>query len=157
MNETATGPISGQCQCGARTYSLSGPPLFTHICHCLDCQRTTGTAFGMTVMFLTGELAVSGPLEQKQLSPRSTAQVCPACNQAIYISSTEFPVSSRLNVKTMDDSRVLVIGAHIWAKRKHDWLQFPAGVGVYDENYQTEDAWPADSLVRLREAESRLR
>ena len=37
--------LSGKCACGAVTYQLSDSPLFPQACHCLDCQRTTGSAF----------------------------------------------------------------------------------------------------------------
>lgn len=39
---------TGQCLCGKIKYSLSGPslsPYYNTICHCLNCQRVTGSAF----------------------------------------------------------------------------------------------------------------
>ncbi|USW49004.1 Putative CENP-V/GFA domain, Mss4-like superfamily protein [Septoria linicola] len=39
---------TGQCLCGAIKYSLSGPsatPIYSTVCHCLNCRRVTGSAF----------------------------------------------------------------------------------------------------------------
>ncbi len=37
-------PREGGCACGAVRYRLTSDPLFTHCCHCLNCQRQTGSA-----------------------------------------------------------------------------------------------------------------
>ena len=38
-------PLTGKCSCGQVSYELSEAPLFTHACHCVDCQCSTGSAF----------------------------------------------------------------------------------------------------------------
>ena len=42
---TAASPIEGGCSCGQVRYQITQKPLFTHACHCTDCQRSTGSAF----------------------------------------------------------------------------------------------------------------
>lgn len=41
--------IDGGCHCGAITYEAEVDPEKTNICHCIDCQQLTGTAFRVTV------------------------------------------------------------------------------------------------------------
>ena len=36
--------------CGEVRYRLKSDPLFTHCCHCLNCQRQTGSAFVINVL-----------------------------------------------------------------------------------------------------------
>ena len=38
-------PREGGCACGEVRYRLKSEALFTHCCHCLNCQRQTGSAF----------------------------------------------------------------------------------------------------------------
>ena len=39
-------PLDGGCACGAVRYRLRCPTRsFVHCCHCLNCQRQTGSAF----------------------------------------------------------------------------------------------------------------
>jgi hypothetical protein len=37
----------GGCHCGALRYTMAMPPRWIHACHCTDCQRHTGSAFGL--------------------------------------------------------------------------------------------------------------
>jgi len=41
----------GQCVCGAVSYTVFGEPKRVTICHCKWCQRRTGAAFGVEVVF----------------------------------------------------------------------------------------------------------
>jgi len=38
--------LTGGCACGAIRYECSAPPLFAVNCHCRDCQRESGSAYG---------------------------------------------------------------------------------------------------------------
>ena len=40
--------MEGGCACGAVRYRLTSEPMFVHCCHCLNCQRQTGSAFVIT-------------------------------------------------------------------------------------------------------------
>ena len=57
--------LEGRCSCGAVRYRLGDAPLFVHCCHCLNCQRHTGSAFVINILIetarvelLQGELSV---------------------------------------------------------------------------------------------------
>ena len=39
----------GGCHCGALRYTVTMQPRWMHACHCTDCQRHTGSAFGLVV------------------------------------------------------------------------------------------------------------
>jgi len=151
---TTTPVATGRCLCEAIRYRLDAPPLFTHACHCLDCQRKTGTAFDMTTIVLRGDLVVThGATSPTVLSPRRTAHGCAACDTWIYVASTRYPATVTLRAGTLDDSSIATPQAHIWVKRKQSWLTLPAGVPCFDENYDMESTWPVASLARLRAAE----
>ena len=52
------------CACGAVRYRLASAPMFVHCCHCLDCQRQTGSAFVLNALIETDRIAlVSGKPE----------------------------------------------------------------------------------------------
>ena len=46
---TAFAPAEGGCQCGAIRYRLIGEPVWLTICHCSECKRQSGSAFGMSL------------------------------------------------------------------------------------------------------------
>ena len=153
----STSGIIGRCVCGELHYELEADPLFVHACHCLDCQRMAGSAFSITCFVLRDDITQkSGSLTAKNISARSTAHCCAECSSPIFISSSDFPVSVRLYVPSVTDPRNLEIGAHIWVKRKHNWLGLPENVPQFDEQYDQDQTWPHASLQRLKHAESAL-
>ena len=44
-----TQTINGGCQCGQIRYEVSGEPIVLYRCHCTECQRQSGSAFGMSM------------------------------------------------------------------------------------------------------------
>ncbi|KAI0128457.1 Mss4-like protein [Xylariales sp. AK1849] len=36
---------TGSCLCGAIQLKIKGDPLFTNLCHCISCQKTSGSVF----------------------------------------------------------------------------------------------------------------
>ena len=51
-----TEKLSGGCACGAVRYALTSAPMFVHCCHCLDCQRQTGSAFVLNALIETDRI-----------------------------------------------------------------------------------------------------
>src|SRR5204863_6792418 len=60
-----TQPRDGGCACGAVRYRLASAPMFVHCCHCLDCQRQTGSAFVINALIEAdrGALFDAAPVE----------------------------------------------------------------------------------------------
>ena len=151
--ETDALPITGRCVCEELRYRLTTRPLFTHACHCLDCQRSTGTAFNMTTIIVSDDLVITnGQLRSTHISPRRTSHACVRCNTVIYVSSTAFPSTLTLRPGTLDDTSVAVPRAHIWVCRKQSWLSLSDDAPKFELEYVREDVWPAASLARFERA-----
>jgi hypothetical protein len=50
----------GGCVCGGVRYVAQGDPERVTICHCTWCQRRTGSAFGVEVVFRIENVALAG-------------------------------------------------------------------------------------------------
>ena len=46
------------CACGQLRIACSGEPASVSLCHCRDCQRRTGSAYGVAAFFARGEIAL---------------------------------------------------------------------------------------------------
>jgi hypothetical protein len=57
-------PYTGGCQCGSVRYVLTTEPLRVAACHCTECQRQSGSAFGMSMPVKKGSVTVSGFTKQ---------------------------------------------------------------------------------------------
>ena len=70
----------GGCNCGSVRYELLGEPLFTHICHCRECQRSSGGAFNVSTVILVADLKgkIDEIINDTELNQLSWA--CPDCS-----------------------------------------------------------------------------
>src|SRR5436189_2975429 len=79
----------GGCACGAVRYRLTSEPLFTHCCHCLNCQRQTGSAFVVNLLIEADRLEVLAGTPEPVDVPRDDGNPqriyrCPDCQVAIF-------------------------------------------------------------------------
>jgi hypothetical protein len=143
--------FAGGCLCEGVRYELSARPLFTHACHCYNCQKRTGSAFAMTTFVLRNDLSITrGQPRGNQTVPQSTIYSCTDCQTIIYAAHTALENMLILRPGTLDHPDIAPPQAHIWVNRKQSWLNLPAQVPQFADHYDIDSTWPAESLARLR-------
>ena len=82
--------VHGSCSCGFIKFEAEADPEKVAICHCTDCQQSTGTAFrtnvpipGKDFKMLSGEPAIYIKTTAESGNPRAQA-FCPKCGSPIY-------------------------------------------------------------------------
>lgn len=131
-----TDRYTGGCQCGQVRYELDGAILALFICHCRDCQKQSGSAFGMSLV-VPGESfrLTSGTLKTFEVESDSgrvkTCAFCPDCGVRIFNTT-----SARKSIKagTLDDTSWLQPDAHYWTKRKQQWIALPDDIPCYADS-----------------------
>lgn len=147
-----TGPREGGCTCGALRYRLTSEPLIVHCCHCLSCQRQTGSAFVVNLLIEADRVEpVTGTAEPVDV-PRDDGSVqrihrCPECQVAVF-SKYDRPVLLFVRCGTLDDPAAVAPDVHIYTRSKLPWVTLPAGALAFDEFYDPRQVWPAKSLQR---------
>ena len=110
-------PYTGGCQCGSVRYVLATEPIRLVACHCKECQRQSGSAFGMSMPVKKDGLIVTGPTKQFTRIADSGAEVtgvfCPDCGTRIY--HVPQPAQDVVSLKpgTLDDTSWLRPGTFI--------------------------------------------
>jgi hypothetical protein len=146
----------GGCACGAVRYRLTSEPLFVHCCHCLNCQRQTGSAFVVNLLIEADRVELIAAEPQPVDVPRDDGSVqrifrCPACQVAVY-SEYGRPEVRFVRGGTLDDPAGVEPDVHIFTKSKVRWVALPEGAPAFDVYYDSKTLWPAESLERLRAA-----
>ena len=143
----------GGCSCGAVRYRLTSGPLFVHCCHCLNCQRQTGSAFVLNVLVEAEHVEVVTGEPRLVEAPRDDGSAqrifrCPSCQIALF---SEYGWREILFVRagTLDDPSTVKPDVHIYTRSKVPWLELPADTPSFDEYYDSSALWPAPSLERL--------
>lgn len=145
----------GGCSCGEVRYRLTADPLFVHCCHCLNCQRQTGSAFVVNVLIeadrvelLAGEpQAVDVPRDGD--APPQQIFRCPTCQIAVYSTYSKSGVRF-VRAGTLDDPASVEPDVHIFTRSKLPWVVLPEDVPTFDVYYDRDPMWPQASLDRLR-------
>jgi hypothetical protein len=148
--------MEGGCACGVVRYRLTSEPMFVHCCHCLNCQRQTGSAFVINllieadrVQLLSGEPA---PVDVPR-DDGSTQRIhrCPDCQVAVY-SEYGRPEVRFVRGGTLDEPSSVAPDVHIFTRSKLPWVTLPEEVPAVEVYYDSKALWPAESLERLRAA-----
>jgi hypothetical protein len=142
----------GGCACGEVRYRLASDPLFVHCCHCLNCQRQTGSAFVINLLIETDRVELLAGEPQPVAVPRGakTQKIwrCPTCQVAVYSQYT----SARTRFVrggTLDDPSSVEPDVHIYTRSKLPWVALPESTPAFRTYYDPEKLWPATSLERL--------
>jgi hypothetical protein len=148
-----TVPLEGGCACGAVRYRLISEPLFVHCCHCLNCQRQTGSAFVINVLIEADRVELLAGEPQPVSVPRSGGKKqkiwrCPTCQTAVYSQYTSRRIWF-VRAGTLDDPAAITPDVHIYTRSKLPWVALPESVPAYKVYYDTKKLWPAASLERL--------
>ena len=128
---------NAQCSCGALTVALSVPATRVLACHCLDCQRVTGSPFLLAAFYPAEAVTVSGSPKEFTRSGGSGATVhqyfCSNCGSTIYWKNDARPGVIGVAVGTMADPKFPAPTISIFEQSKHDWVQIGSAVEHYQQ------------------------
>jgi hypothetical protein len=145
-------PRVGGCACGAVRYRLASDPLVTHCCHCLSCQRQTGSAFVVNLLIEADRIELLGVEPQPVDVPRDNGTTqrifrCPTCQVAVYSRYTS-PELLFVRGGTLDRPSTIAPDVHIFTRSKLPWVALPESVPSFEVYYELKDVWPAASVER---------
>jgi len=121
--------VDGACHCGAITIEGEVDPDTVTICHCTDCQTSTGSAFRISIPMSGASLKVTGlPTAYLKTTadsgnPRVQA-FCPTCASPIYSTSPgDHPRPSyTVRVGILRQRDRLVPKRQIWFRSALPWI-----------------------------------
>ena len=78
---------TASCRCGQLTATCEGEPVRTSVCHCLECQKRTGSAFAAQARWPEDRVVISGEASVWQRTADSghvaTYRFCPRCGSTV--------------------------------------------------------------------------
>jgi hypothetical protein len=124
-------PLTGGCECKNIRYEIRASPLTLYACHCTECQRQTGAAFGLSMVVPRDALAVvRGTPKQWRRVVEGRGRViwcffCGDCGGRLFHNPEVNPKVSIVKPGTLDDTRWLEPVAHIWTDSAQPWVSIP--------------------------------
>lgn len=130
-------PYTGRCLCGATRYRITEEPLAVYACHCTDCQKRSGSAFGLSMWIHRAAIEVTqGEAALHTSSTREgrirNGRICAQCSIRLWSELQERPNLAVARPGTLDDTSWLRPAAHLWTRSAQPWFAFPKGVTRYE-------------------------
>jgi hypothetical protein len=123
MKRTAT------CACGQLQVICAGEPVMISLCHCLDCQRRTGSTYGVAAFFARANVEVRGKFRSYSRSSDSGFAVefhfCPECGSTVFWEPARKPDMIAVAVGSFGDPSFPAPSQSVYDERRHPWVRPP--------------------------------
>ncbi len=119
---------TGQCLCGSIKYCISKPAIRSTVCHCLSCQKSSGSAYSINICIPIEGFKVSGDTLKRYTSVGGSGKklhryFCQTCGSPIYTKPDALPGLIIVKAGTLDDTHQFTPEANIWCNSKMEWLK----------------------------------
>jgi hypothetical protein len=128
---------TASCSCGQLRIDVPDEPRSVGVCHCLACQRRTGSVFAALAGF-AGPYKVTGKtteyLRVGEQGSKFLFRFCPVCGTNLF--HTELGREDRVSVAVgaFADPAFPSPQVSVYTCRKHSWVMLPAGIDPYDKD-----------------------
>ena len=114
------------CNCGQLNVPCEGEPVRISACHCLECQRRTGSVFSVQARFHRDRAAIRGNAAQysrvADSGNRLTFNFCPECGSTVYWTSEAAPDLIAVAVGAFADQSFSAPEFSVWERSQHSWV-----------------------------------
>lgn len=129
---------TASCSCGQLRIEVQGEPRGIGLCHCLECQRRTGSVFAALAAF-RAPYKVSGQATEYVRTGDQGAKFrfrfCPACGSTVFHTEEGREHSSvAVAIGAFGDPAFPPPQVSVYDCRRHPWVQLPPGVTRYDKD-----------------------
>jgi hypothetical protein len=116
---------TASCSCGQLRLNCHGEPVRISICHCLECQKRTGSVFATQARFARADVAIEGRSSQwtriGDSGGGATFHFCPACGSTVYWEPAGIPELLYVAVGAFADPDFPPPRVSVYEERQHPW------------------------------------
>lgn len=121
------------CACGQLSVECTGDAMRVSVCHCLDCQRRSGSAFAAQARFAPEAVTVTGTSQQwTKISDEGNEAVfhfCPICGTTVWYHALPHRALFAVPVGTFADPTFPTPVYSVYEDRKYGWVDI-VGDGI---------------------------
>lgn len=118
------------CSCDQLKIKVSGDPKVVATCNCTQCQKRSGSVFGVSSYFQNKQvLEVYGDSTKCRRTAESGLNIefnfCPCCGSTVFWNAEFFENHTGIAVGCFADPNFPEPQAAVWTATKHNWVSFP--------------------------------
>jgi len=123
---------TASCSCGQLSATVDGDPIRVGVCHCLACQRRTGSVFGAQARFPAEAVVVTGESRRYvrvgDSGGQATFNFCPLCGSTVYYTLSGSPEHVAIPVGAFADPVFPGPKRSVYEERMHSWVVMPTDI-----------------------------
>ena len=120
---------TASCSCGKLTATTPATPIRVSVCHCLACQKRTGSVFGTSARFERRSVTIAGRstafVRIGDSGGRATFHFCPDCGATVYYAIDDQPDIVAIPVGAFADPAFPPPTRSVYENRMHPWVHLP--------------------------------
>jgi hypothetical protein len=125
------------CRCGQFRAECTGEPVRVSVCHCLECQKRSGSAFAVQARWPEDQVVISGQFKEwcyvGETGNHATFRFCPECGSTVAYVIDRMPGLVAIAVGAFADPGFPTPIYSVFEGRKHDWVAITAeGIEHFD-------------------------
>lgn len=113
------------CSCGRLRLTCEGEPVRISMCHCLECQKRTGSVFGTQARFARERVTIEGRATQWARQGDSgqpvTFHFCPVCGATLFWVISDLADFVSVGVGGFADPDFPPPRVSVYEERRHAW------------------------------------
>jgi hypothetical protein len=120
---------TASCSCGQLSAIVSADPVRVSVCHCLACQRRTGSVFGAQARFPANSVVIIGEARQfvrvGDEGSRTLFHFCPVCGATVHYKTEGGEEYIAIPVGAFAEPFFPAPTVSVYEERMHCWVQMP--------------------------------
>ena len=114
------------CRCGQLRVECVGEPVRVSVCHCLECQKRSGSAFAAQARWPDEDVVVSGDFKTWTRAADSghiaTYRFCPECGSTVAYVIEGWEGVTAVPIGAFADPAFPAPRFSVYENRKHGWV-----------------------------------
>jgi hypothetical protein len=115
------------CRCGQLRATCTGEPGRISVCHCLECQKRSGSAFAFQARWPDTQVTLTGDYTEwtriGDSGGSATFRFCPQCGATVAYTNEGLPGQIAIAVGAFADPNFPRPKFSVYENRKHAWLE----------------------------------
>lgn len=136
MTESRTSRTAA-CSCGQLSIRVFGEPRGVGVCHCLACQRRTGSPFVEQASFSRPFETTGTATEFVRTGDHGSRfrfRFCPTCGSTVFLTEEGDEESVSVAVGAFADPGFPAPTVSVYTVRKHPWVRLPDGIKTFERD-----------------------
>lgn len=114
------------CLCEQLQVTCLGEPVRVSVCHCLNCQKRSGSSFAAQARWPNEQVEIDGEFTEYARRGKNgsvcTFRFCPSCGGTVSYKHEEMPDLTAVPVGAFADPAFLPPQYSVYEERAHRWV-----------------------------------